>query len=586
MRLARGALLIAVVAHTALAADPAGVAIVPRPASVETRDGQFVLRTDSIIVTEKDVAAEAHRLAAALAPAMGTMPKVVVTRRIASKRRKLHLCAKKPRNPSRCRSWIRFDQVRRKPPPAEGYVLDVSPGVVLIRAGDTAGLFYGAESFRQLLPPSIFASAPAATEWAAPCVQVVDQPRFKWRGAMLDVGRHFMPKAVVLKLIDLMALHKLNRFHWHLTDDQGWRLEIKKYPRLTEVGSMRTESPVRFLPHGDFLNFLVNGFFGTAPMVLDGVPHGGFYTQDDIREVVAYATERHVQIVPEIDMPGHIVSAIASYPELGNTGQPIPVATTVGINENILNVKDSTFTFLEDVLSEVLDLFPGDFVHVGGDEVPVVQWEQSADAQQRMAALGLTDEEQLATYFTNRIGAFLVGRGRRYIGWNDILKDGLAADAAITSWTGAGPGTMAAEAGRDVVMAPLGETYFDHANSAMLPPPEQAILDASGRTGLAPVFVTTVEEAYGFEPIPPELSGAQAEAHILGGQAQLWTEWMLDGRDVERTGFPRLSAFAETVWSPAALRDYPDFAARLATHLERLDALDVCYFGTSNAACP
>src|SRR6185503_9501261 len=318
MRLARGPWLIVFVVRAALAADPA---IVPRPASIEMRDGQFVLRTNSVIVTERAVAAEAHRLAAALAPAMGSPPRVVVTRRVASARRRFHLCSKKPRNPSRCRSWIRFDQIRRKAPAPEGYLLDVSPGIALIRAGDTAGLFYGAESFRQLLPPSIFASAPAATEWAAPCVQIVDQPRFKWRGAMLDVGRHFMPKAVVLKLIDLMALHKLNRFHWHLTDDQGWRLEIKKYPKLTQVGSMRTESPVRFLPHGDFLNFLVNGFFGVMPMVLDGVPHGGFYTQDDVREVVAYATERHVQIVPEIDMPGHIISAIAAYPELGNTGQ-------------------------------------------------------------------------------------------------------------------------------------------------------------------------------------------------------------------------------------------------------------------------
>jgi len=314
------------------------------------------------------------------------------------------------------------------------------------------------------------------------------------------------------------------------------------------------------------------------------VPHGGFYTQEEVREVVAFATAHHVTIVPEIDMPGHIISAIASYPELGNTGVPIPVATTVGIHEDILNVNDSTFAFLEDVLSELLDLFPGKFVHVGGDEAPVVQWEQSADAQARMAELGITDAHQLSTYFTNRIGQFLTGRGRRWIAWNDVLKDGLDPAAAIMSWTGAGPGTEAAQAGRDVVMAPLGNTYLDHTNALPLPPAEQAVLDAAAGAGLAPLFVTTVEETYGFEPVPPELTtGAE---HILGGQAQLWTEWMLDGRDVEREGFPRLAAFSEAVWSPTEVRDYADFAARLTTHVERLSALDVCWFGSPNPACP
>jgi hexosaminidase len=329
----------------------------------------------------------------------------------------------------------------------------------------------------------------------------------------------------------------------------------------------------------------VNGFFGAQPMQTDGVPHGGFYTQDDVREVVAFAAAHHVTIVPEIDMPGHIMSAIAAYPQLGNTGVPIQVATTVGIHEDILNVNDSTFAFLQDVLSEVLDLFPGEFVHIGGDEVPVVQWEQSLDAQARMAALGLGDEHQLATYFTNRIGAYLTSRGRRWIGWNDILKDGLDANAAIMSWLGPEPGIAAAKAGRDVVMAPLGETYFDHANALPLPPAEQAVLDAAAGANLAPLFVTTIEEAYGFLPVPDELTPDEA-THILGAQAQLWTEWMLDGRDVEREGFPRLAAFAEAVWSPEGTRNWADFSERLATHLERLTTLDVCWFGSPNPACP
>jgi hexosaminidase len=320
-------------------------------------------------------------------------------------------------------------------------------------------------------------------------------------------------------------------------------------------------------------------------MVVDGVPHGGFYTQDDVREIVAHAAERHVTVVPEIDFPGHVTAALAAHPELGNTGQPIPVATVVGVLEDILNPKEETVRFLHDVFAEVVDLFPGDFVHVGGDEVPVTEWEESAEAQARMVELGLTDEVQLATYLTNRVGAFLVERGRRPIAWNDVLRDGLAPETAIMSWLGQAPGVAAAKAGRDVVMAPLGNTYFDHATALPLPPAEQAVLDAAGGAGLQALFVTTVQEAYGFEPVPAGLTAEEAE-HVLGGQGQLWSEWIESGRDVERQGFPRLSALAEAVWTPVERRDYPDFAARLATHVARLDALDVCYFGSGAAGCP
>jgi hexosaminidase len=579
-------MLLVLLAVTAAAADPAGVAIVPRPVAVVAGEGTFVLRPDSVIVADRKSAVEAELLARQLAPALGAAPEVVVTRRVAAARRRRKLCGKVPRDPNGCRSWIRFRATGRKRTPAEGYEIDVRSGVATVHAPDAAGRFYGAQSLRQLLPPAVLASAPATEPLAAPCVRVTDAPRFAWRGAMLDVGRHFMPKAVVKKLLDLMALHKLNRFHWHLTDDQGWRIEILQYSKLTSVGSMRAESPVRFLPHGAFLNFVVNGNFGLGTTVLDGVPHGGFYTQDDVREIVAYAAERHITIVPEIDMPGHITSAIAAYPELGNTGVPIPVATTVGVHEDILNVEDGTFVFLENVFDEVLALFPGEFVHVGGDEVPVVQWEQSASAQARMTELGLTDETQLATYFTNRVTAFLTSRGRRVVAWNDVLRDGVAGDTAIMSWFGVEPGIEAAKAGRDVVMAPVGETYFDHANALPLPAPEQALLEAAtpNPAGLA-FFVTDVEEAYGFEPVPAELTEDEAR-HVLGGQGQLWTEWMVDGRDVEQQGFPRLAALAEAVWTPVDRRDYADFSARLTAHLARLDALDVCYFGSSAAGCP
>jgi hexosaminidase len=571
---------IAIGSGAALAAD---VAIIPRPSAVEMRDGTFVLRSGSVIVADRAAAGEANLLADALAPALGGRPRVVVTGHASSARRRLRLCGKKARR--RCRTWIRFDRLPARHATPEGYTLDVSSGMTVIRAADGAGWLYGAQSLRQLLPPAIFGPTAATGEATAPCVHVVDAPRFRWRGAMLDVARRFMPKATVLRLLDLMAMHKLNRFHWHLTDDQGWRIEILAYPRLTSVGSMRAESPLRLLPHGDFLNFIVNGLFGQFPMTLDGIPHGGFYTQDDVREVVAYAAARHIEIVPEIDMPGHVISAISAYPELGNTGVAIPVATTVGIHEDILNPNESTLGFVENVLAEVTSLFPGDFVHVGGDEVPFVQWQQSAAVQQRMTELGLTDESQLASWFTNRITTFLADRGRRAIAWDDALTDGLAPATAIMSWHGAVQGTAAARAGRDVVMAPLGNPYFDHANALPLPPDEQAILEAARGAALAGLFVTTTEEAYRFEPVPSELTADEA-THILGGQAQLWTEWMQDGHDVERAAFPRLAALAEAVWTAADLRSVPDFTARLATHLDRLEAMDVCYFGRTAPQCP
>ena len=569
----------------AAAADPPGVAIVPRPAVVEPRAGRFVLRADSVIVVERALENEARLLAATLAPATGYALEVALARSPRQLRRRRGLCRKKPRDPSACRSWIWLTTVRSRRIDPEAYRLDVLPGGVVVRARDGAGAFYGTQSFRQLLPPAIFSPAfVPATEWSAPGLRVVDRPRFGWRGAMLDSARHFMPKEAVKKLIDLLAVHKLNRFHWHLSDDQGWRIQIQKYPRLTEIGSSRAQSPVRMLPHGAFLNFFVNGFLTGRPTTFDGAAHAGFYTQEDVREIVAYAAERHVAVVPEIDMPGHISSAIAAYPELGNTGQPIPVQIDFGIHPDILNVREETFAFFQDVLDEVMGLFPGDFLHLGGDEVRMTQWEQSADAQTRMAELGFTDEHQLATYFTNRMGAFVTGHGRRYIGWNEILRDGLAPDAAVMSWTSQAPGIDAARAGRDVVMAPLLETYFDHPNALPLPPVEHALLGSFVNPAGLGVFVTGVEEAYGFEPVPDELSKEEG-ARVLGAQGQLWSEWILDARDVERAGFPRLAALSEAVWTPVARRDFADFSSRLATHLGRLEKLDVCYFGSPAAAC-
>jgi hexosaminidase len=470
--------------------------------------------------------------------------------------------------------------MRRRPKRlgAEGYRLVVRPGGVKIRARTAAGVFYAGQTLRQLLPPEAFAATPPdrAVDWTAPAVRIDDRPRFGWRGAHVDVARTFMPADVMLRFLDAIALHKLNRLHWHLTDDQGWRLEIPSLPTLTTVGAWRTETPVRLLPSGGLLNLFTGGFDGGLG---DGIPTGGFYSQTEIRALVQEAAARHITIVPEIDMPGHIQSAIAALPALGNSSDPVPVATTYGFHQHILNVEDETFATLETILREVITLFPGDFVHLGGDEVLLTEWQQSPAAQARIAALGLADERELLTWFVNRMATFVTAQGRRPIFWNDVLRPGLTPDAAIMAWFGLEPGIAAARAGRDVVMTPLDWTYFDHAQALPLPPAEQALLDAALSPGsTAPlVFTTDLAQAYAFEPVPDELSSDEAP-HVLGAQGMLWTEWIRAGDELERFAFPRLSALAEVTWSPREGKDFADFARRLEAHRRRLDAAGIEHF--------
>ncbi|MFI9111479.1 beta-N-acetylhexosaminidase [Streptomyces venezuelae] len=440
----------------------------------------------------------------------------------------------------------------------EGYRLTTgSPdAAVVIEGGGPAGVFWGAQSLRQLLGPDAYRRAPVADGGRdLPYVTVEDRPRFGWRGLMLDVSRHFMPKDDVLRYLDLLAAHKLNVFHFHLTDDQGWRIEIKRHPRLTEVGSWRARSK----------------WGHRASPLWDDTPHGGFYTQDDIREIVAYATERHITVVPEIDLPGHSQAAIAAYPELGNTDVVDTAALTVwdtwGVNPNVLAPTETVLRFYEGVFEEVLDLFPGTFVHVGGDECPKDQWKASPAAQARIEELGLADEHELQSWFIRHFDHWLTARGRRLIGWDEILEGGLAAGAAVSSWRGYGGGIAAAEAGHDVVMCPEQHVYLDHRQ-------------APGEDEPMPIgYVRTLEDVYRFEPVPPGLS-PEAAAHILGTQANVWTEVMENRSRVDYQVFPRLAAFAEVAWSalPAPeARDHADFARRMRTHYRRLDALGVDY---------
>ncbi len=510
------------------------ISIVPAPSRVEPGEGMFVVTPDTVLVASGPAAEAAALFAAQIAPALGyTLPVVAAV----DERPAITLMLTE--------GLIHLG--------VEGYHLTVTPSSVTARASQPAGLFYAAQSLRQLLPPEIFRSeAVEGVAWTMPCVEVEDVPRFRWRGAMLDVCRYFMPKSFVLRYIDLLALHKLNVFHWHLTNDQGWRIEIKKYPRLTEVGAWRKETLVGRLQYD-------------SELVFDGIPHGGFYTQDDVREVVAYAQARHVTVVPEIEMPGHAQAAIAAYPELGNLAEPVEVCTYWGISENIFNAEESTIAFLQDVLDEVLELFPSEFIHVGGDEAPKKQWRESPAAQARIRELGLRDEDELQSYFIRRMDAYLTAKGRRLLGWDEILEGGLAENATVMSWRGVAGGVAAATSGHDVVMAPNTYTYFDYYQSADRDAEPLAI------GGYIPL-----EAAYAFEPVCEGIGDAYAH-HVLGGQGQLWTEYIAAPEHAEYMAFPRLCALAEVVWTPAERRDYTDFLARLAVHLQRLDGLNVHY---------
>lgn len=427
------------------------------------------------------------------------------------------------------------------PEGAEAYLLDVAPDRIAISARDARGLVYGAQTLRQLA---------AASPAAIPAVRIEDAPRFPWRGLHLDVSRHFFPVDFIKKYIDALAAFKLNTFHWHLTDDQGWRLEIERYPKLTEVGAWRTETIV--------------GHARRGPKGYDGVRHGGFYTQHQAREVVAYAKERGVSVLPEIEMPGHSLAALAAYPELANVPGPFEVRTTWGISDEVFSPTEATFTFLENVLREVMDVFPSEYIHIGGDEAPKKRWKESAEAQALMKKEGLADEEALQSWFVRRIERFLNANGRRLVGWDEILEGGLAPNATVMSWRGTAGGIAAAKEDHDVVMAPQADLYFDHYQAD----PEHEPLAIGGMTPL--------EDTYGYEPIPAELSAEEAK-HVLGPEGCVWTEYMPTSRQVEYMAYPRVLALAEIAWSPREARDLASFKTRLPAALRVLDGLGIGY---------
>ncbi|MEL6557778.1 MAG: beta-N-acetylhexosaminidase [Bacteroidota bacterium] len=453
----------------------------------------------------------------------------------------------------------------------EGYSLSVDVDKIIITGKSPKGVFYGIQTLRQLLPPGVNA-VPKDQNVKVPAVIIADAPRYAYRGMHLDVARHFFPVSFVKRYIDLLAMHKMNTFHWHLTEDQGWRIEIKQYPKLTEVGAWRNGTIVGHYP-------------GTEN---DNKRYGGFYTQDQIREVVDYAAKRHITVIPEIELPGHSSAAIAAYPYLScfpeertvvpnemmseaskkaqADGQPKIVQESWGVYKDVYCVgKEETFTFIEGVLDEVVALFPSTYIHIGGDECPKEYWEKSPESQTRKAELNLADEHELQSYFIKRVEKYLNSKGKQIIGWDEILEGGLAPNATVMSWRGNAGGIAAANAGHKVVMSPNSHCYFDHYQS-----------EDTDKEPLAIGGFLPVEKVYSFDPVPTELS-AENQQYILGGQANLWTEYIDTEKHAEYMLLPRMTALSEALWTAKEQKDYEDFKGRLTGFRSRYDAMNLNY---------
>lgn len=419
----------------------------------------------------------------------------------------------------------------------EGYVLTTTPEGISINGQTENGVFYGIQTLRKSIP----AEAKGATI-LIPAGEIKDEPRFPYRGMHLDVGRHFFPIEFIKKYIDLLALHNMNTFHWHLTEDQGWRIEIKKYPKLTEIGSQRSRTVI-----------------GKNTQEYDNTPYGGFYTQEEAKEIVKYAQERYITVIPEVDLPGHMLAALAAYPELGCTGGPYEVCPRWGVFEDVLCIgNDKTMQFLEDVMSEIIEIFPSEYVHIGGDEAPRDRWKECPKCQARIKAEGLkadknhTAEDRLQSYCMTRIEKFLNSKGRRIIGWDEILEGDVAPNATVMSWRGMEGGIEAAQLGHDVIMTPTSFCYFDYYQTA------DTQDEPLGIGGYVPI-----EKVYSLEPVPAALTKEQSK-HILGAQANLWTEYIASTEHVEYMILPRMAALAEVQWTQPEKKDFKDFTTRLA----------------------
>lgn len=504
--------------------------IIPKPTSLKISEGRFLLDKNTVITAETALENEGQYLSEMLSTVSGkSIP--------FSKETQGNIL-------------LKLDETIEN---NEAYTLSVSYNQITITGKTSAGVFYGIQTLSQLIPLPATASN-TQTEVSIPATSIADSPKFVYRGMHLDVARHFFPVSFVKKYIDILAMHKMNTFHWHLTEDQGWRIEIKKYPKLTSIGSIRKETIVG---HGNTWN--------KPDVKYDGKPYGGFYTQEDIKEVVAYAETRHITIIPEIELPGHSLAAITAYPELGNTGEQYEVGKRWGVFPEIYAPSEETFKFLEDVLTEVIALFPSKLIHIGGDEAPKKQWEASKLAQDIIKREGLKDEHELQSYFIRRIEKFLNSKGRNIIGWDEILEGGLAPNATVMSWRGEKGGIQAAKMHHNVVMTPTRFCYFD-------------FYQTKDRTNepLAIGGNTSVEQVYSYNPSPKELT-KEEQKYILGAQANVWTEYIKTPEQVEYMVLPRLTALSEVVWSSYETKDWNDFQTRLIHLTKRYEALGLNY---------
>ncbi|MGV3504538.1 MAG: beta-N-acetylhexosaminidase [Adhaeribacter sp.] len=508
-----------------------GIALIPQPQSLKPGSGSFAVTAKTRIYIDPNDE-ELRLLAGMLADqlkAYTTLQVPVVAKTGSASSKNAIVLTKKP-----------VPQAQGN----EGYSLSVRPGNILVQAPQGSGLFYGLQTIYQLLPPDPRA---VTGKVSIPALEVVDWPRFGWRGLMLDVGRYFYPVEFIKKYIDYLALHKLNVFHWHLTEDHGWRIEIKKYPKLTEIASKREGTQV-----------------GNKEQI-DYRPHGGFYTQEQIKDVVAYAAQRYVTVVPEIEMPGHTVAVLVAYPELSCTGGPFKPLLQWGIQPDIYCAgNEQTFTFLEGVLSEVAELFPSKFIHIGGDEAPKARWKACAKCQARIKSENLKDEHELQSYFIRRIENFLLTKNKKIIGWDEILEGGLAPNAAVMSWRGIKGGIAAAKQHHEVVMTPTNFLYLDYYQG-------DRSLEPKAIGGMLPL-----EKVYSYEPVPAELT-AEESKYIIGTQGNVWAEYIHSPEKVEYMAFPRGAALAEVAWTNKELKDWDSFKERMETQYKRYDALGINY---------
>jgi hexosaminidase len=515
----------------AQSADP--ISIVPKPVSVKVAATQYTLPAQIKIYTASKINADEQNVADFLSSYLTQIGSKVSTTTDAKA----------------ATITLAIGQVKGQGSP-EGYELTVDQNGIKILAVDGAGLFYGVQSLMQVLPVN------TTNTTSIPYVVISDRPAFKWRGSMLDVSRHFFSIDFVKKYIDYIATYKINTFHWHLTDDQGWRIEIKKYPKLTQISAFRKETLIG-----------AQQLFKPADYKFDETPYGGFYTQEQIKDVVAYAQKRYITIVPEIEMPGHSVAILAAYPELACKPGTYEPMTKWGVSEDIVCPTEPTFQFFENVLTEVCALFPGKYVHIGGDEAPKVRWKESAAVQDIMKKEGFTDVEKVQGWFNRRIEKFLASKGKRLVGWDEILEGGITPSATVMSWRGEKGGIEAAKHGNEVIMSPTSHLYLDYGQHPQVHSPYEP-------TNIC--CYLPIEKVYSYNPLSNELTQEQHK-YIIGTQANLWTEYITTPEKVEYMIFPRLLAFSEVAWTPYAAKDFASFVPRMGKQFARLDAKKIIY---------